>query len=128
MTQIIFNATQRQILTAAALAANEAQPQGNGFLHYDPTVTYTPDMMLPYWNNDEGRSIINCDYVDGRATKFAVWRNAGWAATEPKRFLKGGYRFRTGFETQDHYETWRVKYPTYEDLLKAAGITDYKVV
>lgn len=127
MSKTYFNATKDQILTAAALAANEAMPQGLGHLHYDADRKFTAEDMKPYLIEKKhltGPSIqkLDCDYVQGRCTKFSVWRPFGFAE-EPK-----GYKYVTGYETQDHYETWRTKYPTYVDLLKAAGITDYKVV
>lgn len=122
MAKIVFNATENQILTAAALAANEAEAQGMGFLHYRPDTTFTPDDMKDYLTKG-GQYFINCDYVQGRCTKFAVWPIHKWDKKQYK-----GYKYMTGYETQDHYETWRTKYPTYADLLQAAGITDYKVV
>jgi hypothetical protein len=127
MAKTYFNATKEQILKAAALAANAAIPAGLGYLHYKSEKVYGPEDMKRYLIEKKhltGPSIetLDCDYVDGRCTKFKVWRPFGFAE-EPK-----GFKFVTGYETQPTYETWFTKYPTYVELLKAAGITDWRVV
>jgi hypothetical protein len=117
MGKLLFNATKQQILKAAALAFNESESAGMGLLHYRPEVTATPGSMEPYWINGE----LHCDWVQGRCMKFAVWK-----PYDPE--MRRDWQWMTGLETQDQYETWRTKYPTYVELLQAAGIHEMMVV
>lgn len=119
MAKLIFNATKEQIQLAGALAATEAIPVGMGMLHYNPSHDFTAEEMKAYWTSDQEFEI---DYAEGRCTKFGVWSAQHPVYGEETK----GYKWMTGADTQPHYETWRTKYPTYEDLLRAAGITDMK--
>jgi hypothetical protein len=117
MAKTVFNATKEQLRQMAALAANAALPVGLGLIHFQPDKEYTADDMKRY----EDREGIDCDYVDGRCTKLRVWRPY-------EREYAKKYRYMTGYETQPTYETWFTKYPSYVELLKAAGVTDFLVV
>jgi hypothetical protein len=128
MAKLLFNATREQIQKAAALAADKANPgppTSLGWLHFDNTHEFTPDEMKVFWNDKKDE--FKADYVQGRCTKFAAWTMKGDFAKAVYGDAVKGYDWMTGYETQEHYETWRNVYPTYADLLKAAGITDYKV-
>lgn len=120
MARIFFNATRDQIQFAGALAANAAEAVGLGLLHYRPEHEFTAKEMADYWIDDREFKI---DYAEGRCTKFAVWTPRSVFSDEDH-----GKKWMTALETNPDYETWCHKYPTYEDLLRAAGITDMKVV
>lgn len=122
MSKTVFKATKDQILKMAALAANESLPVGLGHLHYDPDRVFTPEDMEEFYDKRNG---IRLDYVQGRCLKLSVWRNDEFNSlfAQTKK-----YPWITGAETQEHYETWRHKYPSYIDLMDAAGITEYQVV
>lgn len=121
MAKLIFNATKEQIQLAGALAANEAEPVGLGMLHYRPEHEFTPEEMEAYWIDDK-KDHFQIDYAEGRCTKFSVWKADQLFHSDDV----SGYEWMTGADTQSDYETWNSEYPTYEDLLRAAGITDMK--
>lgn len=121
MAKIVFNASKHQIQVAAALAANAAQPAGMGWLHYVRDQLFTAQDMKVFW---DGKDEFKADYVQGRCTKFGVWR----AHSSIYGKQVNGFKWMTGYDTQPTYETWRHVYPTYEELLKVAGITDYKII
>lgn len=119
MAKLVFNASRKQIQKAAALAANHAMPVGLGMLQYDPQREFTEKDMESFWI---GKNELRVDYAQGRCTKFGVWK-------ADQRFYDddiSGYEWMTGADTQPDYETWFTEYPTYEDLLRKAGITDMR--
>lgn len=117
MDLLIFNATKEQIQLAGALAADAASPVGMGIMQYQADHDFTAKEMKQFWSDRE----FHIDYAQGRCVKMRVW-------PADERFYKDtdGYEWMTGYPTRSDYETWNGKYPTYEDLLRAAGITDIK--
>ena len=111
MERVSFRATDKQIAQMAALATNASFPPPNspGWLHYDETVTYEAKDF--YRIVKEQRSWVNLDYIQGRCVKFSVWRGK-----KPREW------FYAAIEPRDHWQTWIDKYPTYPDLMLAAGI------
>jgi hypothetical protein len=111
-----FKATEEQIKKAAALAINMSTPLGMGFMHYRPK-DYKPeeiDLTFDQFGNKFGKTAgsVCIDYYEGRMVKLYITGLGAdiWEIPEglgPPR---------------PNYQSWAVKYPTYADLLKAAGI------
>lgn len=106
-----FKATDKQIAEMAALATNASYPPPGspGWLHYDESVIYEAKDF--YRIIKEQGSWVNLDYIQGRCVKFTLWRGQKrheweYAAIEPR----------------ERWQTWIDKYPTFPDLIKAAGI------
>lgn len=100
-----FSATEEQLREVAALAYNASQPMGMGFLHYRPGDVKGSDLG----HIDVARG-LDFDYVQGRMMKLSIF--------------KVGDHFETpAEEPRSDYQSWARRYPTYEALLAAAGIT-----
>jgi len=100
---MLIEATDEQVKTMGALAANASEPMGMGFLHYDGGTTFKPeDFKL------DPRGFFP-DYVQGRMVKLRMWR-------------KGPNSWEIPDEARPDYESWCGKYPSYTDLARAAGV------
>jgi len=110
-TLITFKATDRKIAEMAALATNASYPPPNspGWIHYDPLVVYEAKDFTKLMK--EQRSWVNLDYIQGRCVKFTLWRGNG----------KHEWKYAS-HEPRERYQTWMDVYPTYPDLMRAAGI------
>lgn len=111
METIAFKATDKQIAQMAALATNASVPPPNspGWLHYEPSVIYEAkdfDKVIK-----EQRTWVNLDYIQGRCVKFTVWRGK-----------KRNEWLYAAHEPRERWQTWVDTYPTFPDLMKAAGI------
>lgn len=112
MTKLVtFKATIDQVATMAALATNASYPPPGspGWLQYDPEAIYEPKDFVEVIKADQ--HWINLDYVHGRCVKFTLWRGKRrneWQCPAHEPRLR--------------YQTWIDKFPTYPDLIRAAGI------
>lgn len=109
MKMISFKATDKQIATMCALATNASKPVGMGIIHYNPDTAWTEDDFFKLVRGE--RQWVNLDYIEGRCVKVSLWRGEKrnewkYAAHEPNA----------------NYQTWIDEYPTFPDLMKAAGI------
>jgi hypothetical protein len=110
---MIFKASKQQLREVAALATNAAKPMGLGLLHYKPERAFTAEDF----KDVNGKDGLHLDYVEGRMIKIGFY---------PVQDRKGYYQQYTD-ATRFDYESWCNEYPTYTDLLKAAGITEIEV-
>jgi len=104
-----FKATDAQILEVFRLAVNASSPIGMGMIHYRAKNWDTEKVTLIFGPHLD-RPIITLDYVEGRMVKLSVRRGVEgeWSISDQKPRVE--------------YESWCIKYPTYPDLLRAAGI------
>jgi len=107
---IKFKATTEQLQALYALLYNASAPMGLGHLHYNP------DTMLPEQVTVEVEKGFYMDYVKGRMVKFMCR-----GTQEPGTYTTNSDRPRAD------YQSWCYEYPTVQDALKAAGITDIQV-
>lgn len=108
MSTINFKATDKQVMQMAALATNASMPPPGspGWEQYDPAITYEADDFKKIIDNHW----MNLDYINGRSVKFTVWRG--------KKRNEWKYPEHEPTERQ----TWISTYPSYPELMKAAGI------
>jgi hypothetical protein len=106
---VTFTATDKQIAEVCALAVNASTPTGLGFLHYEPDNEFTAGDFLKDIKRE--KFWCNLDYVQGRMVKLSLWRG------EEKNTWK-----YPEYEPRPDYQSWIGKYPSYPDLLRAAGI------
>ena len=112
MSEIItFKATDKQVAQMAALATNASYPPPNspGWLHYDESVVFEAKDFMKFMK--EQGNLIHLDYIQGRCVKLILWRGK----------KRNEWQYRSS-EPQHNWQTWIDVYPTYPDLMKAAGI------
>lgn len=111
MQTVTFKATDKQIQQMAALATNASYPPPGspGWLHYDESVIYEAKDFEKIMK--EQRTWINLDYIQGRCVKFTLWRGE----------KRHEWRY-PAHEPRQNLQTWIGKYPTFPDLMRAAGI------
>jgi hypothetical protein len=100
---MIFEATEEQVRRLFAVAVNASRSVGLGFLHYDNR-EYIPE---EFEEHDLARGL---DYHAGRMVKLWVTRMG-----------PGRWSLPDGLPRPD-WQSWCGRYPTYPDLLRAAGI------
>ena len=98
-----FKATEKQVQKMAALASNASIPIGMGFLQHNPNKEFGA-------HDFEIRGGIFLDYVMGRMVKLRISK------------VKPDYWEIPDQEPTPDYQSWCGKYPTYKDLMEAAGI------
>lgn len=98
-----FKATEEQIKQIAANAVNASSPMGMGFIHATDK-KFTPDEFeIPETGT------FSLDYVQGRMVKLTLWNKDGvWKTPDRAPDIE--------------YQSWMKKYPTYEALVKSAGV------
>lgn len=108
---ITFKATDKQILEMAALATNASfpPPGSPGWIHYQQDAKFEGEDFAAVLK--EQRMLLHLDYVQGRCVKMILWRG--------KKRHEWQYRSN---EPQNNWQTWIGEYPTYPDLMRAAGI------
>lgn len=104
-----FKATPEQMRKIAVLAVNASVPMGMGHLHYRPT-TYT-EKDISDTDEEIVRDGISIDYFYGRMTKLRISARGDGVYEVADR------------PPHPEYQSWVSKYPTYEALLKAAGVS-----
>lgn len=109
MQTVTFKATNKQIAAMCALATNASKPVGMGFLHYNPSTEWKPEDFIAFVRGEH--QWVNLDYIEGRCVKLTLWRG--------KKRNEWSY---AAHEPNDNWQTWLDVYPTYPDLMKAAGI------
>lgn len=97
--------TNEQVVKMAKLAILASVPMGMGFLHHNPNLTEAD--LTDIKVKDGGLYI---DYYQGRMVKF----NATWNTN-----IGGERDWTFGFENIE-YQSWLHKYPSYDELAKAA--------
>lgn len=111
MEVVTFKATDQQIAQMAALATNASLPVGMGIHHYKPDTTWEAKDF--YKIIKEQKTWLNLDYIEGRCVKFTVWRGT----------KRNQWKY-PAHEPRDRFQTWIAVYPTYPELMKAAGIEE----
>lgn len=111
MQTITFKASDKQVAEMASLAVNASIPPPNspGWLQFDPGIKFE---AKDFYNllKEQG-NLLHLDYVNGRCVKMILWRGK----------KRNEWMYREG-EPQTNWQTWISEYPTYPDLMKAAGI------
>jgi hypothetical protein len=97
-----IRATDEQVSKMCALAVQASAPMGMGFLHFDTNTVFTPE-DFPI----KAATAVYLDYVQGRMVKLGMRRGGPdiWDAPD---------------QISGEYESWIVRYPSYE-LAEAAG-------
>jgi len=103
-----FKATEQQVKEMAVNAVKASAPMGMGFLHYNSTHEFEPEMF------EISKFGLELDYVHGRMVKLTI-KSLGNGEWQPMG--------RSGDPTPD-YQSWVRAYPKFEDLLKSVGITE----
>lgn len=103
---ITFTATDEQVREVLANAVNASIPMGLGHLHYDGSYKFSPDDFLE-------TNYLSLDYVQGRMVKLHIQDKGD-----------GVYRIFDSAGPRADYQSWVTRYPTYENLLASAGITN----
>jgi len=113
MSCLRFTATAQQVREACALAVNASSPMGMGWLHFQAGHEFTADDIKPYQRED---GTFDLDYVEGRMVKLYIRR------LSPERWEIWSDPPRSD------YQSWCRTYPSYRDLLTAAGVTKFNEV
>ena len=116
----LIKATDDQIKEMARLACLASCPIGMGFVHYKKDETFPKEVFkLENEGNQEydmnakwrgNRKELNLDYVQGRMVKLYM------REVEPGLWSSPQLN-----HVSSEYQSWVEKYPTLEDLVKAAG-------
>lgn len=96
--------TDEQILQLAANAVNAASPMGMGFMHFQEK-DYEPNDIKPYINKRLDGDRLLIDYFEGHMTKLSLKQDGEGYWNFPDR------------DPRSDYQSWCVKYPTYQDLI-----------
>lgn len=99
----ILRVTDEIVKKMAAEAINSSKAVGLGWMHFDKSQTITADDI----HIVDGR--ISLDYVGGRMVKFYA-----------RKQKDGDWQFPDGVSPD--YQSWCVKYPTYELLRDAMSV------
>ena len=111
----VFNATEDQLFALCENAFKNSKPVGYGALQFKPGHQFERSWIVFI------RDYLNLDYVMGRMVKITI----------KKIKHKSGYAYsinsRAKFDEKPdpEYQSWCHKFPTYDDLFKASGITEY---
>jgi hypothetical protein len=100
-----FSADTQQMAQIMVNAINASIPMGMGFIHYEPGNISTEEFLRAA-HAENFRSI---DYYRGRMVKIHA--------------QKDGERFYFYGEPREDYQSWAKKYPSYEALLTASGVS-----
>ena len=108
---IEFKASGDEIRQLAVNAINASSPVGMGIIDYKDK-TYTAANLGALFTV---HGHVHIDYFEGRMVKLVI-RLVGQALYQMRDDLRADY------------ETWMPTYPTVPDLLKSAGITEYRII
>ena len=103
-----FTATDEQVRMMAALASQHSKPMGMGLYHYNSSTKFVPT-QFEFEKNYSGKRQMYCDYVEGRMVKLCL-NEVEEGVWEPNNDTPNS-----------EYQSWSHKYPTYRELVEAAG-------
>ena len=113
---IVFNASEEQLYRLFQIAVSASYAVGND---YDPSCEFTPEEFKNAQSQDGKK--ISVDHFKGRRVKLNVRRLEGTEDDWKRDPSLMDY-------PDPSYQTFTDKFATYEDLLEAAGITDWKYI
>jgi len=103
-----FKATEEQLTKIVLNAVNASAPVGLGRLQYTPGDLTAKDLNIEFTK----LSFLSFDYVQGRMVKLHIKKvEHEWELPDDDFF-----------PPNPEYQSWAAIYPTYQALLRSAGV------